>query len=165
VADREATKAAICAMIIDVISFVDAKKSLEKAEDIAFTAEGIIESFPTLKLEELKLVCKRMKLGYYGKYYERLKAAEFIEAIQMHEGERAEYLEQKHKKQLAEAQVETAALSPQAFSFRELADSLNLPRKGARTMRDFMREGALLTQEEIKAIEDAQSSHNEEATS
>lgn len=141
-------------MILDVITFVEAKKTLDKAEDIAFTAEGIIDAFPTLKLEELKLCTNRMKLGYYGKYYERLKAAEFIEAIQKHEVERAEYLEQKHKKTLAAIEVETSAINSKVYSFRKLADELNLPQKSARTMRDFMRQGALLTQDELQAIED-----------
>lgn len=162
--NKEATKSAVVALIIDVISFVDAKKSLEREEDIFFTADAIIEEFPTLKIEELKLVCKRLKLGYYGKYYERLKAAEFIEAIQQHEGERAEYLEQKHRTEAAQIEVETAALNKEVYSFRAVADRLKLPRKGARTMRDFMKEGALLTAEELTAIEQVKNEAHKKQT-
>lgn len=157
----QATKAAICALILDVISFVDAKKTLQKAEDIAFTSEAILEGFPTLKLEELKLVCKRMKLGYYGNYYERLKTPEFMEALKRHEEERAEYLEVKHKTQLAQVEVETAQLNSQVYSFRELADKLSLPRKGAKTLRDFMAAGPVLTSDEMKAIDHAQEAHED----
>ena len=158
--DPKATKAAICAIILDVVTFIDAKKSLERSEDVVFTAEAIIEEFPTLKLEELKLVGKRMKLGYYGTYYERLKTPEFFEALKKHEGERAEYLETKHKKTISEQAVETAAIASTAFNLRSIADDLRLPRKGALTLRDFMRQGPLLTPQEISEIEDAKTDQN-----
>lgn len=164
-ADSEATKAAICSLILDVVSFIDAKKTLTKASEIAFTAEAIIEDFPTLKIEELKLVAHKMKKGAYGTYFERLKTPEFMEAIKRQEEERAEYMETKHKKRIKEIEVETASLSSQAFSFREIADKLNLPRPGAKNLRDFMREGAVLTPQEMKEIEDEQAKQQATNTS
>lgn len=60
-------------MINKTIQFIDAKKTLHSFEDIALCAETIFEVFPVLKLEELRLICERMKQGYYGNFFERLK--------------------------------------------------------------------------------------------
>ena len=93
----EETRAAVIKMIKKTVDFIDAKKTLTSFEDVALCAEMIFEIFPVLKLEELRLVCDRMKQGHYGKFYERLKIQEFRECIQKHEEERAPILEEMHK--------------------------------------------------------------------
>lgn len=172
-ADPVNTKGVICALILEVVRFVDAKKTLQSSADIAFTADSIIEKFPTLKLEELKLCAVKMKRGDYGNYYERLKTTEFIEAIKHQEGERADYLEDRHKRKAQIArleeleamdQAETAAINTASFSFRAIADNLQLPKKGARTMRDFMRAGPVLTQQEMKELDDAKKEKSKDST-
>lgn len=89
----EETRLAVVKAVKGVVDFIDAKKTLESPQDIILTAEHIIQSFPTLKLEELAYVCQGMCTGSYGKFYERLKTAEFSDCIQKHEATRAELLE------------------------------------------------------------------------
>ena len=91
------TRAEVVKLIEKTVDFIDAKKTLTSFEDIALCAEMIFEIFPVLKLEELRLVCDRMKQGHYGKFYERLKIQEFRECLQKHEEERAPILEKMHK--------------------------------------------------------------------
>lgn len=93
----EETRAAVVTMINKTIQFIDAKKTLHSFEDMALCAETIFEVFPVLKLEELRLICERMKQGYYGNFFERLKIQEFRDCIIKHEAERAPLLEQQHK--------------------------------------------------------------------
>jgi len=93
----EETRAEVVKLIKKTVDFIDAKKTLTNFEDVALCAEMIFEIFPVLKLEELRLVCDRMKQGHYGKFYERLKIQEFRECIQKHEEERAPILEEMHK--------------------------------------------------------------------
>jgi hypothetical protein len=93
----EETRAAVVTMINKTVQFIDAKKTLHSFEDMALCAETIFEVFPVLKLEELRLICERMKQGYYGNFYERLKIQEFRDCIIKHEEERAAILEQQHK--------------------------------------------------------------------
>lgn len=93
----EETRMAVIRMVKDVVDFVEAKRTLTSVEDITFTAEAIIQGFPTLKLEELAMCCRDMKMGRFGKYYERLKTSEFTEAITQVEGERAAILERNNQ--------------------------------------------------------------------
>ena len=93
----EETRAAVVTMINKTVEFIDAKKTLHSFEDMALCAETIFEVFPVLKLEELRLICERMKQGYYGNFYERLKIQEFRDCIIKHEEERASILEEQHK--------------------------------------------------------------------
>jgi predicted ribosome quality control (RQC) complex YloA/Tae2 family protein len=93
----EETRATVVTLINKTVQFIDAKKTLHSFEDMALCAETIFEVFPVLKLEELRLICERMKQGYYGNFFERLKIQEFRDCIIKHEEERASILEQQHK--------------------------------------------------------------------
>ncbi len=91
------TKQMLCAFVMDLCQFVDAKRTLTTDEDIIYTVEAIIEGYPILTIEEFRLICDRMKRGMYGKFYERLKLAEIEEAIRDYEGnQRAKVLEEMH---------------------------------------------------------------------
>lgn len=91
------TKRMLCAFVMDLCQFVDAKRTLTTDEDIIYTVEAIIEGYPILTIEEFRLICDRMKRGMYGKFYERLKLAEIEEAIRDYEGnQRAKVLEDMH---------------------------------------------------------------------
>jgi hypothetical protein len=90
------TRAALVLMVGDACKFIDAKKTLETATDFIFCVEALVEQFPAMKLEEWKIITQRMKTGYYGKYYERLKVAEFAEAFMAHETERQPIIEKQH---------------------------------------------------------------------
>ena len=91
------TKQILCALVMDLCQFVDAKRTLTTDDDIIYTVEAIIEGYPILTIEEFRLICDRMKRGQYGKFYERLKLAEIEEAIRHYEGnQRAKVLEDLH---------------------------------------------------------------------
>jgi hypothetical protein len=91
------TKQILCALVMDLCQFVDAKRTLTTDEDIIYTVEAIIEGYPILTIEEFRLICDKMKRGQYGKFYERLKLAEIEEAIKHYEGnQRAKVLEDMH---------------------------------------------------------------------
>ena len=93
----EATRAAVISMIKETVDKLEMKKTLQSFEDVALCAEMIFEVFPVLKLEELKLICQRMRTGYYCNFYERLKMQEFRDCITKHEEERAPILERQHQ--------------------------------------------------------------------
>lgn len=95
----EQTRAAVIRMIKNVADFIDAKKTLRGVEDILLTAQAIETQHPTIKLEELRLVFQGMMTGEYGKFYERLKTPEFLDAIATFEGKRADHLERIHTRQ------------------------------------------------------------------
>jgi len=85
-------------MVGDLCKFIDAKRTLTTDEDLIFTVESILEGYPALKLEELRLIFEGMKKGNYGKFYERLKLAEIEEAIRKYEGTtKADVLEKIHQ--------------------------------------------------------------------
>lgn len=92
----EATREALICLVADVCRFVDAKRTLTTASDFIFCVESLVDAMPAMKLEEWALVCSRMKQGYYGNYYERLKVSEFREAMMKHEEERLPHLEKMH---------------------------------------------------------------------
>jgi hypothetical protein len=87
------------AIIKDVVDFVDAKKTLRGVEDVVLTAQAIEQQHPSLTLEELRLACQQMKTGQFGKFYERLKTAEILDALCTFEAKRADHLERKHTAQ------------------------------------------------------------------
>jgi hypothetical protein len=91
------TRKAVCAMVKISSDYIDAKKRLYDDSDYIMVAEMIFNDFPTLKLEELRLVVDRIQTGYYGEIYERLKAPEFRKFLQMHETHRASILERQHE--------------------------------------------------------------------
>ena len=100
---RTAPKWTISMLILELgklVDFVDAKKTLRDDDQLLFTAESLIEDFPTMKLEEFVLVFNWIKKGKFGKMYERLKLAEIAEAVKTYEGEyRAQHMENKNNEQ------------------------------------------------------------------
>ena len=73
---------------------VDAKKTLSSDEELLFTCRAILSEHVTLKLEEISVCFDMIRMGKFGKLYERLKTAEILECLRRYEGEiRAEILE------------------------------------------------------------------------
>lgn len=81
------TKAAILSLLIDASDFVDAKKRLESPEDYAFTADTLLEKFPSFTLEDFKLCTDAVKAGTH---FERLKAGEFVKEFQKYDEKKSE---------------------------------------------------------------------------
>lgn len=88
-----------------LIKDVDAKKTIDTDESLAFTCRAILEEHPTLKMEELVIIFNDIRMGKFGKLYERLKTAEILECIRQYEGDtRAEIMERNAHQQKMEYQ-------------------------------------------------------------
>jgi superfamily II DNA or RNA helicase len=97
--DHTSLKIILIKELNDLLEFVDANKTLSTAEEVAFTVTAIIEDYPAMSIEEVILVFSRIKKGEYGKYYERFKTPEILEAIRLYESEdRAEMLEKHNQR-------------------------------------------------------------------
>jgi len=81
------TKAAILSLLIDASDFVDAKKRLDSPEDYAFTADTLLEKFPSFTLEDFKLCTDAVKAGTH---FERLKAGEFVREFEKYDEKKSE---------------------------------------------------------------------------
>jgi hypothetical protein len=95
--EPEKTRQAVFGMVANVSNYLDLKKRLSTVEDYALVTEMVFNDFPTMKLEEVRLVCDRMKMGKYGEYFERCKAAEFRKCFTKHEEQRAPILERQNE--------------------------------------------------------------------
>jgi uncharacterized protein (DUF433 family) len=73
---------------------IDANKTLGSDEELQFTCRAIIDDFPAIKMEEVRAAFDMIRMGKFGKLYERLKTAEILDALRRYEGEvRTEILE------------------------------------------------------------------------
>jgi hypothetical protein len=95
-AHPEETRARLFLMLGDVCKFVSAGKTLESADDFVFCFEALTTEFPTMTLEEWRLVMDGIKLGKFGEMFNRLKVAEFAKCFRKIEGARADILEQQN---------------------------------------------------------------------
>lgn len=100
-----------------VVHRVAAKTTVEDEMEYVEIAREIYRQFPTLRIEEMEEVFNGMIFGRYGKYYERLKSAEFIDAFKQHEAseQRIAAFEQRHKRQAYAVAVHSPAEFEQAL--------------------------------------------------
>ena len=84
-------------MIKQVSDYHDCKRRLNNTDEYVMVAEMIFNDFQGFTLEEIRLVCDRMKLCEYGEYYERLKAGEFRKALLAHCDAQAGVIEEANK--------------------------------------------------------------------
>ena len=124
------THIALTALLKDAIDYLDMNKSFRNEGDYIDAVTYLIEQFPVMMLEEWKVICQRLKAGYYGKMYERLKLPELVEIFQRHEGERAEMMEKNIKENRSEEfkKVEHEATDEQRRMWREFMDKVDLPK-------------------------------------
>jgi len=124
----EATRGAVISMVKSVCDFLEMTKTLQTLTDYALCAETIFDLFPTLKLEEFRLICDRMKVGYYGNFFNRLKIQEFRECIIKHEEERAPILERINSHITRGSDSDRVAFEPQSMAdLRRKRDPLHIP--------------------------------------
>lgn len=113
----------------------DMNKTLKSDEEIAFCCRAIYKEHPTMTLEEIRMAFDMIRMGKFGKMFERLQTAEILEALRTYEAEvRANMMEQRHERTKSQTQE---------FSDRKL-EPLNLAalvkdspvrkRKGSGTM-------------------------------
>jgi|GEM_PF-3427010 hypothetical protein len=89
----------IYSQVAQLCKDMNCTKTLSTDEELQFTCRAILQEHPTLKLEELKVCFDMIRMGKFGKLFERLKSAEILEFLRRYEGEvRAEVLEQNHQK-------------------------------------------------------------------
>lgn len=89
-----ATRAYLVMALGRLIEDVDANKTLRTDDELKFTCRAIMEEHPTMKVEEIALAFDYIRMGKFGKLYERLKTAEILEALRRYEGEiRTIYIE------------------------------------------------------------------------
>jgi hypothetical protein len=123
------THIALTALLKDAIDYLEMNKSFRHEGDYIDAVTYLIEQFPAMKLEEWKVICQRLKAGYYGKMYERLKLPELVEIFQQHEGERAEYMEKNIKREKDEKAQNTfhEMTDHQKQLWQDFKDKLDLP--------------------------------------
>jgi len=124
------THIALTALLKDAIDYLEMNKSFRNEGDYIDAVTYLIEQFPVMKLEEWKVITQRLKAGYYGKMYERLKLPELVEIFQRHEGERAEMMEKNIKQDKAEEfqNVHHKATDEQKAMWRAFVKKLDLPK-------------------------------------
>lgn len=85
--------------VAKLIKDIDAKKTLATDEEMTFTCRAILDEHPTLKMEEVRVIFDYIRMGKFGKLYERLKTAEILECIRQYEGtHRADVIEAEHER-------------------------------------------------------------------
>lgn len=67
--------------IIRTCKYLECKNTIRDKEDARELADELIERYPTMKVEEFAICFKNIRMQVYGKYYERLKAGEFLECF------------------------------------------------------------------------------------
>tara|TARA_R110002012_G_scaffold197522_2_gene366071 strand:+ start:2056 stop:2511 length:456 start_codon:yes stop_codon:yes gene_type:complete len=93
------THVALMALLKDAVEYLDFNKTITGTQNFIDAVDYLVEQFPVMKIEEWKVIMVRLKSGYYGKMYERLKLPEIVEFFQQYEGERAEMMEKDYQRQ------------------------------------------------------------------
>ena len=95
----EEVRAYVVKEVASLCKEMDMKKSIASDEEMQFVCRTIIEDFPAMKLEELRLAFDNIRKGRVD-LYERLKGPEILKALYDYEGDvRAPLLEDLHAKQ------------------------------------------------------------------
>ncbi len=118
------------ALLKDAIEYLDFNKSFRNTKDYIDAVDYLIEQFPAMKLEEWALIMKRLKAGYYGKMFERLKLPELVDIFQRHEGERGDMMKRKVKQDRKEEddnKRENLFNSGMGEVLKKIAEDLKLP--------------------------------------
>lgn len=83
-------RAILVLFIDDVINFFNVGKTMDENQ-VAITCDLVIEAFPYLKLEDLKLCFKNAMLLKYGKLYDRIDGAIIIGWLKEYSKERDDF--------------------------------------------------------------------------
>ena len=109
----EQVEAFVAGELLKVVTFIDAKKTLD-LDGVTFTVESLMEERKDWSIEEYALVFKKIKRGDFGKYYERFKTPEVLEAFAVYEekrcDERAKFNSDKYKEAKFEPHEEVKIL-------------------------------------------------------
>ena len=92
-----ATFDTLLAELTKTILSIDASKTISDPEELTEVVDVLIEEFPTMTIEGFLMAFKNMRLGKYGKYFERFKIPEIREGCLEYCNQQAEILERKHQ--------------------------------------------------------------------
>ena len=152
--NSEVTRAWLVGEVAKVCKFIDANKTLKSTEDFIFTVQSLYEYCKSWRAEEFVFFFDKIKKGEFGKNYERLKTAEFLEYARKYEEKRVHLWEQKATE---ENKAHTTDLNKQVeVIYQPQKKSLSHDIKKALSVKDYltpMQDAGLLTQEEIERIE------------
>ena len=105
----EATRAAMIAMLVNCCKFIDANKTMSRAEEFEMTLNELLKGYPCFTIEDWRLCTYNMAKEAYGPYYERLKLAQFVECFRKYEQQRApivDTIRENERKDAERAQAE-----------------------------------------------------------
>jgi len=118
----------LMALLKDAVDYLEMNKSFRHEGDYIEAIDYLIKEFPAMKIEEWKIICVNLKAGKYGKMYERLKLPELVEIFQKYEGERAEMMERRIKRDKVEVQEYTPLSEEQKQLWEKFKTGLDLPK-------------------------------------
>lgn len=84
--------AVVVEMLTDFISFLNIGKTMN-VEQITETARLMQDYFPHFNLADMKLFFSKMKMGYYGKFYDRIDGQEILSKLDIYNQERMDEFE------------------------------------------------------------------------
>lgn len=86
-------KAVMVNIISDLVLFLNVGKTMNE-QQIGITADMLIKKYNYFKIEDYKLLFDRIKIGYYGKQYDRVDGQTIFECANQYDLERAELAEE-----------------------------------------------------------------------
>ena len=153
------TKLWLAAEIGKVCKFIEANKTLKDQEELFFTCNELLNYCKSWKAEEFLTFFDAIKRGDFGKIYERLKTAEFLDFAKKYEEKRCDIFD---KLRLQENHQETkkpfkVVYKPEKRTNGDiLKETLNVQKYLSK-----MSEQGLLSDEEVDRLNIGQGNDNE----
>jgi len=153
------TKLWLAAEIGKVCKFIEANKTLKDQEELFFTCNELLNYCKSWKAEEFLTFFDAIKRGDFGKIYERLKTAEFLDFAKKYEEKRCDIFD---KLRLQENHQETkkpfkVVYKPEKRTNGDiLKETLNVQKYLSK-----MSEQGLLSDEEVNKLNIGQGNDNE----
>jgi hypothetical protein len=152
--NSEVTRAWLVGEVAKVCKFIDANKTLKSTDDFIFTVQSLYEYCKSWRAEEFIFFFDKIKKGEFGKNYERLKTAEFLEYARKYEEKRVHLWEQKATE---ENKAHTIDLEKNVeVVYQPQKKTLSHDLKNAISVKEYlspMVDAGFLTLEEVERIE------------
>jgi hypothetical protein len=79
--DEQATRAALIAMLAKCVRSYDANKTLTEGDEYKMVLDELVKGFPAFTIEDWRLCLYMIAKESFGRFYERLKLAQFVECF------------------------------------------------------------------------------------
>lgn len=83
--DEQATRAVLIAMLAKCVRSYDANKTLTEGDEYKMVLDELVEGFPSFTIEDWRLCLYMIAKESFGRFYERLKLAQFVECFTKYE--------------------------------------------------------------------------------